>query len=158
MKFIFVCCSKCVHPWWVKTVLLYIYPPKLQKCRAHYNMRCSTPRQLNSLQCKYTYEGNSKSKVPYFIHTERIPALSWQAWVVSTYIHHHIAVAGKFAPERFPIKWQMNTKTCLGQSLMLLQHYEEHGEALLSRFYKRKDLVFHFTPDSKTESVTWKWK
>jgi hypothetical protein len=27
------------------------------------------------------YEGNSKSKVPYFIPTERIPELSWQAWV-----------------------------------------------------------------------------
>jgi hypothetical protein len=24
------------------------------------------------------YEGNSKSKVPYFIPAERIPALSWQ--------------------------------------------------------------------------------
>jgi hypothetical protein len=26
------------------------------------------------------HEGNSKSKVPYFIPAERIPALSWQAW------------------------------------------------------------------------------
>jgi hypothetical protein len=26
------------------------------------------------------YDGNSKSKVPYFISAERIPALSWQAW------------------------------------------------------------------------------
>jgi hypothetical protein len=25
------------------------------------------------------YEGNSKSKVPYFIPAERIPALGWQA-------------------------------------------------------------------------------
>jgi hypothetical protein len=61
------------------------------------------PHPMTPLQCKYTYEGNSKSKVPYFIHTARIPALSWQAWVVSTYIHHYIAVTGKFAPERFPI-------------------------------------------------------
>jgi hypothetical protein len=38
------------------------------------------------------YEGNSRSKVPYFIPPERVPALSWQAWVVSTYIHHQIAV------------------------------------------------------------------
>jgi len=102
-------------------------------------MRCPIQWQLNPLQCKYTYEGNSESKVPYFTHTERIPALRWQAWVVSTYIHHHIAVAGKFAPKRFPINWQMNTKTCLGQSLKLLQHYEEHGEVFLSRFHKRKD-------------------
>jgi hypothetical protein len=37
-------------------------------------------------------EDNSRSKVPYFIPPERVPALSWQAWVVSIYIHHQIAV------------------------------------------------------------------
>jgi len=30
----------------------------------------------------YMYEGNSKSRVPYFIPAERIPASSWQAWVL----------------------------------------------------------------------------
>jgi hypothetical protein len=50
----------------------------------------------------------------------------------------------------------MSIKTCLGWSLMLLQHYEEHGEAFLSRFYRT--LVLHYTPHSKAESVTWKWK
>jgi len=30
----------------------------------------------------YMYEGNSKSKVPYFIPAEWIAALSWQAWVL----------------------------------------------------------------------------
>ena len=104
------------------------------------------PWQLNPVQCKYKYEGNSESNVPYFIHTERIPALSWQAWVVSTYIHHHIAVEGKFAPERFPINWKMNIKPCLGQSLMLLQHYEKHCEAFLSRFYRRKDFGLPLHP------------
>jgi hypothetical protein len=74
-------------------------------CASLMSENCSfvhLPTQITELQCKYTYEGNSKSKVPYFIHTERIPVLSWQAWVVSTYIHHHIAVAGKFPAERFP--------------------------------------------------------
>jgi hypothetical protein len=30
----------------------------------------------------YMYVGNSKSKVPYFIPTERIPPSSWQKWVL----------------------------------------------------------------------------
>jgi hypothetical protein len=34
----------------------------------------------------HMYKGNSKSKVPYFIPTERIPALSWQAWVQLVHI------------------------------------------------------------------------
>jgi hypothetical protein len=32
------------------------------------------------------YEGNSKSKVAYFIPAERIPALSWQSWVQLVHI------------------------------------------------------------------------
>jgi hypothetical protein len=32
-------------------------------------------------RCPYLYEGYSKSKVSYFIPAERIPALSWQAWI-----------------------------------------------------------------------------
>ena len=109
---------------------------------------------MNPLQCKYTYEGNSKSKVPYFIHTERIPALSWQAWVVRTYIHHHTAVAVKFAPERLPINWQMNTKIAWESpcsSFSIMKHSWAH-------FTIEKTLVFHNTPDSKAESVTWKRK
>jgi hypothetical protein len=31
--------------------------------------------------CPYWYEGNSKSKVLYFIPTERVSALSWQVCV-----------------------------------------------------------------------------
>jgi hypothetical protein len=40
---------------------------------------------------------------------------------------------------------------------MLLQHYEERGEAFLSRIVAGDDTwVFHCTPESKTESMTWK--
>jgi hypothetical protein len=43
--------------------------------------------------CVRVYDGNSRSKVPYFIPAERISALSWQAWVsVSTVIHHQTSV------------------------------------------------------------------
>jgi hypothetical protein len=40
---------------------------------------------------------------------------------------------------------------------MLLQRYEEHGDAVLSRIVTRGETwVFHYTPDSKAESMTWK--
>jgi hypothetical protein len=40
---------------------------------------------------------------------------------------------------------------------MLLKHYEEHGEAFLSRIVTGNDTwIFHYTPESKAESVTWK--
>jgi hypothetical protein len=34
----------------------------------------------------WVYEINLKSKVPYFIPAERIPALSWQAWLQLAHI------------------------------------------------------------------------
>jgi len=34
----------------------------------------------------YMYEGNSKSKVPYFIPAEMITASSWQAWVLVVHL------------------------------------------------------------------------
>jgi hypothetical protein len=40
---------------------------------------------------------------------------------------------------------------------MLLQHYEEHGEAFLSRTVTGDETwVFHYTPESKAELMTWK--
>jgi hypothetical protein len=48
-------------------------------------------------------------------------------------------------------------KTRMGSSLMLLQRYEEHGEAFLSRTVTGDESwVFHYTPDCKAESITWK--
>jgi hypothetical protein len=48
-------------------------------------------------------------------------------------------------------------KTSMRSSLMLLQHLEEHGEAFLSRIVTRDETwVFHYTPESKAESMTWK--
>jgi hypothetical protein len=45
----------------------------------------------------------------------------------------------------------------MGSFLMLLQRYEEHGEAFLSRIVKGDETwVFHYTPESKAESMTWK--
>jgi hypothetical protein len=45
----------------------------------------------------------------------------------------------------------------MGSSLMLLQRYEEHGEAFLSRIVTGDETwVFHNTPDSRAESMTWK--
>jgi histone-lysine N-methyltransferase SETMAR len=42
-------------------------------------------------------------------------------------------------------------------SLMLLQLYEEHGEAFLSRIFTRDETwVVHSSPESKPESITWK--
>jgi hypothetical protein len=39
---------------------------------------------------------------------------------------------------------------------MLLQHFEEHGEAFLRiNFTGDETWVFHYTPDSKAESMTW---
>jgi hypothetical protein len=35
----------------------------------------------NGTKLTRKYDRNSKSKVPYFIPAERIPALSWQAWL-----------------------------------------------------------------------------
>jgi hypothetical protein len=55
---------------------------------------------------------NTKSKVLYFTAAERMPASSWQAWAQSahTYIHHHIAVAGMFAPGGFSVNCLTKTK------------------------------------------------
>jgi hypothetical protein len=40
---------------------------------------------------------------------------------------------------------------------MLLQRYEEHVEAFLSRTVTGDETwVFHYTPDSKAESMSWK--
>jgi hypothetical protein len=40
---------------------------------------------------------------------------------------------------------------------MLLQHYEEHGEAFLSRNVTGDETcVFHYTSESKAELMTWK--
>jgi hypothetical protein len=40
---------------------------------------------------------------------------------------------------------------------MLLKHYEEHGEAFLSRIVTGNDTwIFHYTSERKAESVTWK--
>jgi histone-lysine N-methyltransferase SETMAR len=48
-------------------------------------------------------------------------------------------------------------KRRMGSSLMLHQRYEEHGEAFLSRIITGdKSWVFHCTPESKVESMTWK--
>jgi hypothetical protein len=48
-------------------------------------------------------------------------------------------------------------KTRMGSSLMLLQRYEEHGEAFLSRTVTGDGTwVFHYTPESKAKSMTWK--
>jgi hypothetical protein len=45
----------------------------------------------------------------------------------------------------------------MGSFLMLLQHYKEHGEEFLSRTDTGDETwVFHYTPDSKAESMTWK--
>jgi hypothetical protein len=47
--------------------------------------------------------------------------------------------------------------TRMGSSLMLLQRYEEHDEAFLSRIVTGEETwVFHSTPESKAESMTWK--
>jgi hypothetical protein len=42
----------------------------------------------------------------------------------------------------------------MGPSLMLLQRYEEHGEAFLSRTVTDETWIFHYTPESKAESMT----
>jgi hypothetical protein len=48
-------------------------------------------------------------------------------------------------------------KTRMVSSLMLLRRYEEHGEAFLSRTVTGDETwVFHCTPESKAESMTWK--
>jgi hypothetical protein len=45
----------------------------------------------------------------------------------------------------------------MGSTLMLLQRYEQHGEAFLSRTVTGDETwVFHYTPESKAESITWK--
>jgi hypothetical protein len=44
----------------------------------------------------------------------------------------------------------------MGSSLMLLQRYEEHGEAFLSRIVTDETWDFHYTTESKAESKTWK--
>jgi hypothetical protein len=40
--------------------------------------------------------------------------------------------------------------------MMFIQRYEEHGEAFLSRIITDDSWVFHYTPQSKAESITWK--
>jgi hypothetical protein len=46
----------------------------------------------------------------------------------------------------------------MGSSLMLLQCYEEHGEAFLHRIVTGDETwVFHDTPESKAELMTWKY-
>jgi hypothetical protein len=46
-------------------------------------------------------------------------------------------------------------KTRIGSSLMLLQRYDDHGEAFLNRTVTGYDTwVFHSTPESKAESMT----
>jgi hypothetical protein len=49
-------------------------------------------------------------------------------------------------------------KTRMGSSsLMLIQRYEEHCEAFLSRIVTGYETwVFHYTPESKAESMIWK--
>jgi hypothetical protein len=43
--------------------------------------------------------------------------------------------------------------TRMGSSLMLIQRYEEHGEAFLSRIVTGDETwVFHYIPESKAES------
>jgi hypothetical protein len=45
----------------------------------------------------------------------------------------------------------------MGPSLIFLQRYDEHGETFLSRIYARDEIwVFHYTPENKAESVTWR--
>jgi hypothetical protein len=45
----------------------------------------------------------------------------------------------------------------MGSSLIILQRCEEHGEAFLSRIVTGDETwFFHYTPESKTESMTWK--
>jgi hypothetical protein len=64
--------------------------------------------------------------------------------------------------ERLGYKWvprQLSDehKTRMGSYLMLLQRYEEHDEAFLSRIVTADETwVFHYTAESKTESMPWK--
>jgi hypothetical protein len=45
-------------------------------------------------------------------------------------------------------------KTHMGSTLILLQHYEEHGKAFISRNVRGDETwVLHYTPDSKAESM-----
>jgi hypothetical protein len=45
----------------------------------------------------------------------------------------------------------------MGSSLILLRHYEEHGEAFLSKIVTGDETwVLHYTPESKAESMSWK--
>jgi hypothetical protein len=46
-------------------------------------------------------------------------------------------------------------RTRMGSSLMLLQRYEEHGEAFLRRTVTDETWVLNYTPESKAESMTW---
>jgi hypothetical protein len=51
----------------------------------------------------------------------------------------------------------MNKKAFMWSSLMLFQCYEEHGEAFVSRIVTGDETwVFHYTPESKAELMTWK--
>jgi hypothetical protein len=45
----------------------------------------------------------------------------------------------------------------MGSSLILLQHYEQHGKAFLCRIVTEDETcVFDYTPESKAVSMTWK--
>jgi Transposase. len=70
---------------------------------------------------------------------------------VSTYIHHHISVTGKFAQLTDGHK-----TTQMRSSLMLLQHYGDPGEAFSCRTVTRDETwVFHDNPESKVKLMTW---
>jgi hypothetical protein len=44
----------------------------------------------------------------------------------------------------------------MGWSLILLRRYKGHGGAFLSRIFTGDETwVFHYTPESKAESITW---
>jgi hypothetical protein len=48
-------------------------------------------------------------------------------------------------------------KRFTGPSLMLFQLYEEHSEIFLNRMFATDETwVFHYTPENKTESMTWR--
>jgi hypothetical protein len=67
----------------------------------------------------------------------------------------NVSATAKFAPDGSPRKLtDGHKKTRMGSSLILLQRYNEHGEAFLSRIVTDETWVFHYTPESKAESVT----
>jgi hypothetical protein len=92
---------------------------------------------------------------PHFIPAERIPALSWQAWVQSVSTFTTIYISNR----KICSIWALHhltdghKTTQMGSFLMLLQH---NGEAFSSRTVTRDETwVFHDTPENKVESITW---